>query len=145
MIFLIDKQLLAYLRLVHGTFNTIVFALIVYQGLLGYRIRKARLTRIPPGVINRRHRKNGPVLVVLGIAGFFAGVVLVYLDQGHLLKYPVHFINGALISMALFCMFRISKRIKAADTQWRTVHYRLGIVTLMLYVIQIYLGLDILL
>jgi len=142
---LIDKQVLAYLRLVHGTFNTIVFALIVYQGTLGYRIRKARLAGIPAGGINRRHRKNGPVLVVLGIAGFFAGVVLVYLDQKHLLKYPLHFINGALISSALVGMFLISKRIRAADTQWRTVHYRLGISTIVLYVIQLFLGLDILL
>jgi len=142
---LIDKQMLAYLRLVHGSFNVIVFALIVYQGLLGYRIRKARLAGIPAGGINRRHRKNGHFLVVLGIAGFFAGVVLVSLDFGHLLKYPLHFINGALISSALVCMFLISRRIRAADTQWRTAHFRIGIVTIVLYVIQLFLGLGILL
>jgi hypothetical protein len=142
---MIDKQVLAYLRLVHGTFNTIVFALIVYQGMLGYRIRKARLAGIPAGNITRRHRKNGPVLVVLGIAGFFAGVVLVYLDQGHLLKYPLHFINGGLISISLVGIFLISRRIKAADTQWRTAHYSLGIITIFLYVSQLFLGLGILL
>jgi hypothetical protein len=142
---MIDKQILAYLKLVHGTFNTIVFAFIVYQGFLGYSIRRARLAGITAGGITRRHRKNGPVLVVLGIAGFFAGVVLVFLDYGHLLKYPLHFTNGALISTALVSMFLISKRIRAADTQWRAAHYRLGIATIFLYVIQLFLGLGILL
>jgi hypothetical protein len=140
-----DKQILAYLRLGHGTFNTIVFMLIVYQGILGYRVRKARLAGISAGGVNRRHRKNGPVLVVLGIAGFFAGIVLVYLDQVPLLKYPLHFINGTLISMALVGMFLISKRIRAADSQWRTAHYGLGTTTIVLYVIQLFLGLAILL
>jgi len=142
---MIDKQVLAYLRLVHGSFNAIVFTLIVYQGMLGYRIKKARLAGLPIVNTTRRHRKNGPFLVVLGIAGFLAGVVLVYLDFGHLLKYPLHFINGALISSALVGMFLISRRIRAADTQWRTVHFRLGIVTIVLYVIQLFLGLGILL
>jgi len=138
---MIDKQILAYLRLVHGTFNTFVFVLIVYQGFLGYSIRKARLTGIPAGDITRRHRKNGPFLAVTGIAGFITGAVLVYLDYGHLMKYPLHFINGASISMALSGMFLISKRISAADTKWRTAHYRLGIITIVLYVIQLFLGL----
>ncbi len=140
---MIDKQMLAYLRLVHATFNTIVFALIVYQGFLGHSIRKARLEGIPAGGINRRHRKNGPVLVVLGITGFFAGVVLVFLDDGHPAKYPLHFINGSLIAMALVGMFLISKRIRAADTKWRMAHYRLGIITIVLYFIQLFLGVDI--
>lgn len=140
---MIDKQMLAYMRLVHGTFNTVLFVLIVYQGLLGYWIRKARLTGMQAVAITRRHRRNGPVLVLLVLAGFFAGAVLVYLDHGHLLKYPLHFINGASISMALSGMFLISKRIRAADTKWRMAHYRLGIITIVLYVIQLFLGLDI--
>jgi hypothetical protein len=47
--------------------------------------------------------------------------------------------------MALVSMFLISTRIRAADTQWRAAHYRLGIATIFLYVIQLFLGLGILL
>ena len=142
---MIDKQMLAYLRLAHGAFNSIVCALIVYQGFLGYKIRKARMAGMTAGRSNKRHRENGPFLAVLGIAGFFGGLGLVYLDQGHLMKYPLHFINGVSVSLALIAMFLISKRIRAADEQWRTAHYRLGITTIIFYLIQLSLGLDIVL
>ena len=142
---MIDKEILVYLRLAHGAFNTLVFSFIIYQGLLGYRIRKARLTGIQPGTINKRHRHNGPILVALGITGFFAGMLLAYLDYGHLLKYPLHFINGSTISTALVGMLLISKKIKGAAVPWRRAHLTLGIVTVFLYCLQILLGLSILL
>jgi hypothetical protein len=142
---MIDKEILVYLRLAHGSFNTIVFFFVIYQGSLGYRIRKARLAGGHAGKINKKHRQNGPVLVALGIAGFFAGMLLAYLDYGHILKYPLHFINGAAISAALVGLFLISKKIKAADVHWRKAHFALGIVTVFLYCLQILLGLNILL
>ncbi|MDH4230987.1 MAG: DUF4079 family protein [Nitrospirota bacterium] len=140
---MIDSYFLAYMKLAHGMFNAVIFVLIVYQGLLGYRLRKARLKGIKAVAAIRRHRRNGPVLALLGIAGFFAGAVLVYLDHGHLLKYPLHFINGASVSTALAGMFLISRKIRAADNRWRMAHYRLGIITIVLYVVQLFLGLDI--
>jgi hypothetical protein len=141
---MIDKQILEYLKLGHGTFNTMVCSLLIYQGLLGYRIRKARLAGGFAGRSQKRHRKNGPVLVVLGIAGFFAGMLLVFLEYGHILKYPLHFINGAAIATALIGLLLLSKRIKGAAAPWRRAHFTLGIVTLLLYFSQLLLGLDIL-
>ena len=142
---MIDKEMFAYLRLAHGAYNMLIGSFVIYQGLLGYRIRKARLAGGHAGIINRRHRQNGPVLVVLGTAGFFAGMLLAYLDYGHLLKYPLHFINGAAISTALVGLFLISKKIKVSDVHWRKAHFTLGIVTIFLYCLQILLGLGILL
>ena len=141
---MIDKQILEYLKLGHGTFNAMVCSFFIYQGLLGYRIRKARIAHMSVGSGQKRHRKNGPVLVVLGIAGFFAGMLVVFLDYGHLLKYPLHFINGAAIAIALAGLLLVSRKIRATDTQWRSVHFTLGIVTLLLYFSQLLLGLDIL-
>ena len=142
---MIDKQTIAYLRLVHGAYNTIICSFIIYQGLLGYGIRKARLARMSAGGSQKRHRKNGPVLVALGVAGFFAGMLVVFLDHGHLLKYPLHFINGATIALALTGLLLSSKKIKGADIEWRRAHFILGIVTLLLYFSQLLLGLGILL
>ena len=141
---MIDKQILEYLKLGHGTFNAMVCSFFIYQGLLGYRIRKARIAHMSVGSGQKRHRKNGPVLVLLGIGGFFAGMLVVFLDYGHLLKYPLHFINGATIAVALSGLLLVSRKIRATDTQWRSVHFTLGIVTLLLYFSQLLLGLDIL-
>ena len=142
---MLDKEILAYLRLGHGAFNTIICSFIVYQGMLGYGIRKARLAGGSAGNSNKRHRRNGPVLVLLGIAGFFAGMVLVYLDYGRILRYPLHFMNGAAIAAALIGLFLISTRIKGAAAPWRLAHFTLGIVTILLYFLQLFLGLGILL
>lgn len=142
---MIDKEILVYLRLAHGAFNTLIFSFIVYQGLLGYRIRRARLAGMQPGNINKRHRQNGPVLVLLGIAGFFSGMLLVYLDHGHLLKYPLHFINAAAISITLVGLFILSKKIKGAAALWRKAHFTLGLITVFIYCLQLLLGLGILL
>jgi hypothetical protein len=95
-------------------------------------------------MINRRHRQNGPVLVALGTSGFFSGMLLAYLDYGHLLKYPLHFINGAAISLVLVGLLLTSKRIKVADVYWRKVHFTLGTGTVSLYCLQLLFGLSIL-
>ena len=142
---MIDKQVVEYLKLGHGTFNATIFFFILYQGLLGYRIRKARLARVSAVNDQKKHRRNGPVLVVLGIAGFFAGMFLVYLDYGYILKYPLHFMNGAAIAIALGGLLLISKKIKSAASEWRRSHFVLGIVTLFFYFSQLLLGLSILL
>ena len=39
---MLDKQVIAYLRLVHGTYNLLIFLLFWYQAFLGFTIRKAR-------------------------------------------------------------------------------------------------------
>ncbi len=82
----IDRQLLSYLRLAHGLFNTTVMALIFYHGRLGLAIRRARCAGLPlPFPLIRRHRKGGPILAGLGLTGFLIGLTLVLLDTGNVL------------------------------------------------------------
>ncbi|MBI4684326.1 MAG: DUF4079 family protein [Nitrospirae bacterium] len=142
---MIDKQTIAYLRLVHGAYNTLMMFLFIYQGSLGLRIRRQRKAGGKPQFnIIKRHRKTGPVLAVMGIAGFFAGVTLAYLDYGHLLKYPLHFIIGWDIALLISATFFISGKIKGPDHKWRNLHFSLGILILTLYPVQLFLGTGIL-
>ena len=142
---MIDKQLIAYFRLVHGSYNTLMMVLFIYQGLLGLKIRKQRKAgNQMPFKIIKRHRKTGPILALMGVIGFFAGAALIYLDYGRLLKYPLHFLTGLAISLLIATTFFISKKIKGSDSLWRNLHFRVGILILSLYPIQAFLGVGIL-
>ncbi len=137
-----SKELIANLRLVHGAFNTVVILLFVYQGILGLKIRRSEKK---PFHIIRRHRKTGPVLAVLGITGFIAGMTIAFLEWGHILKYPLHFITGLTIVSLIITIFIISRKIKGPDPYWRNRHFALGILIIFLYLVQAFLGLGILL
>jgi cytochrome bd-type quinol oxidase subunit 2 len=137
-----SKELIEYLKLFHGAFNTAVLLLVVYQGALGLRIRTS--SGLPLNTI-RRHRKTGPVAVVLGTAGFIAGMTIAFLDNGRIFKYPLHFVCGLLIVTLLTTTYFISKKIKGPDKYWRNRHYAIGVLIVLLYSIQFVLGLGILL
>lgn len=137
-----SKELIPYLKLLHGGFNSIVILLFVYQGILGLRIRRAE--KKPVNII-RRHRKNGPVFAVLGISGFIAGLVLVLLDTGRILKYPPHLILGFIIVLLIITTYFVSKKIKGPAPSWRNRHFALGILIICLYFVQAFLGLGVLL
>jgi hypothetical protein len=141
-----DRAFLDYLRLLHGSFNTIVALLFLYHGSLGWRIRKERKRggERNPKII-RRHRKEGPIFAVLGVAGYFAGAGLILIDKGHLFEFPAHMIVGSCIALLIITTFIISKKIKGPDSFWRTPHFVIGLFILLLYFIQIYLGLGLLL
>ena len=143
---MIDKQIIANLRLVHGSYNIVMMFLFLYQGTLGLRIRRNRTkdVALDPTMI-RRHRKTGPVLAVLGPLGFLSGASLVYIDYGHALKYPLHLFTGLAIAASIFMTFLISRKIKGPQAKWRNRHFILGIIILCLYLIQAILGLSILL
>jgi len=134
-----SKELIAYLKLFHGTYNSIIMILIVYQGMLGLKIRK---TEPPPVHIIKMHRKVGPIAVVLGTMGFFAGLIVTFLDFGRGFKFPLHFITGLLIGSALITTYFISRKIKGDEKLWRNRHYVLGILIIMLYVLQVMLGIS---
>ncbi len=137
-----NKEVIAYLKLIHGTYNTIVVLLFVYQAILGLRIRKSGNR---PVHIARKHRKIGPVAAVLGIAGFIAGMTVVFLDEGRIFKYPLHFITGLLIASLIVTTYLISRKIKGPDMYWRNRHYAVGLLIICLYLVQVILGLGVLL
>jgi hypothetical protein len=142
---MIDKEITAYLKLIHGAFNALVMLLLIYQGWAGLNIRKIRRAGRPPDFrMIKRHRKNGPFFTILGCLGFIAGIIIVYLDEGKIFEYPLHFIIGLVITFSLITTYLISKRISGAESPLRTPHFILGIGVLVLYLVQIFLGLGIL-
>lgn len=143
---LIDEQTIAYLKYVHGSFNTLMFLLFIYQGSLGLKIRRQRLRGGPKPVgAERRHRRVGPVLAPLGVLGFLVGVGLIYLDHRHILEYPLHFLVGSAIALSIITTFFVSRKIRGRGSPWRRPHYILGVLILFLYAVQVLLGAGILL
>jgi len=142
-----DKQLIPYLKLVHGSFNTLVMFLFLYQGRLGLKIRGQRKRAKGPAVFEvvRKHRRFGPIFVFMGFIGFFAGLMLVIFDQGRVFEYPLHLMMGLFIVLLLITTFLISKKIRGPDSPWRTPHFIVGIFIISFYIIQIFLGLGVLL
>lgn len=137
-----SKELISYLKLFHGAYNTAVILLFAYQGVLGLRIRKSNQK---PFHLIKKHRKIGPFAAVLGIAGFIAGTTIVYLDEGRIFMYPFHFITGLTIVSLILTTYIISRKIKGTETYWRDRHYLAGVLIISLYFIQAFLGLGILL
>lgn len=135
-----------YLKILHGSFNTVVGLLFLYQGSLGLRIRKERRAGGQRNVtVIKRHRRWGPILAILGVAGYLAGAVLVYIDKGHLVGYSIHLMAGSCIALLIMTTFIISRKIKGSESPWRTPHFVIGLFILSLYLLQIYIGLNILL
>lgn len=143
---LIDRQLLAAFRLVHAALNASVLLLLLYQAKLGLSIRRARKggTALPFPAI-KRHRSMGPILVILGVLGFCVGIGLVLLDTGNILEFPPHLFGGIGIVALLCTSFVLSRKIKGPDSPYRTPHFIIGIVLLVLYVLEALLGLGVLL
>ncbi len=143
---LIDPHVLANLRLVHGAYNSSVIALVLYHAWLGIRIRRQRLAGKPlPFPLIKKHRKLGPIIVVLGVAGFFIGLTLVLVHTGRLMEYPAHLFTGLAIVVLLLATFFISRRIKGQNSPFRTPHFIIGILILCLYLVEALLGLGVLL
>jgi hypothetical protein len=142
----IDKQTVEYLKLLHGSYNTIVMLLFFYHGRLGLLIRKKRMSGAPPPMAAvKRHRKAGPVLAVAGALGFFMGFTVTVLDKGDVLAYPLHFFTGSAIVLLLMTTYALSRKIKGPDSPFRTPHFIIGTAILLLYLTQSFLGLGILL
>jgi hypothetical protein len=137
-----SKEIIAYLKLLHGAYNTLVILFFIYHGSLGLRIRRSDAK---PFHLIRKHRKIGPVAAALGISGFIIGMALGYLDSGRIFQYPLHFITGLTIVFLIITTYFISRKIRDAETYWRNRHYALGILIICLYSVQAFLGLGILL
>ena len=142
---LVDRHLLSSLRLVHGSYNSLVMLLFFYHGWLGITIRRARKSKAHlPFAVIKRHRKTGPVLAIMGGVGFLIGLTLALLDSGNILEFPEHFMVGCAIVLCLLSTFLISRKIKGPDSPYRTPHFVLGITILCLYLIQVFLGIGVL-
>ena len=141
---MLDKSLISELRLVHGSYNSIMMLLFLYQGSLGLRIRRQRKAGNKPDLsIIKRHRHIGPVLAPLGVLGFFAGVALALLDYGGLMKNTLHFFAGLLLASSITTTYFVSTKIRGPESPSRNLHFRLGVFILCLYPIQVFLGLGI--
>lgn len=138
---LISRELIANLKLVHGLFNLSVMLLFFYHARNGLLIRRARKANTPfPLQAVKRHRRMGPVLALLGGAGFSAGLILVTVDTGNILQYPPHLFVGVAIVVLLFFSYRVSRKIVGPDAPQRDLHYRLGLAILTLYLVNVLLG-----
>ncbi len=138
---LIDRALLADLRLAHGAFNFIVMLLFLYQGWLGFRIRRARISSLPlPFPLIKRHRKAGPALAILGAVGFLAGSALVLIDTGNIVEHPAHLFAGVIIVFLLLLTYLVSRKIKGQSVPQRDYHFKVGIAILCMYLVNVLLG-----
>jgi Protein of unknown function (DUF4079) len=138
-------EIIAYLKLLHGTYNFTMMVLFFLQGRLGLRIRKGKLAGSPVFQHVKKHRRNGPVLALLGICGFLSGIIIVGLDSGELLKYFYHFLVGLALVSLIITTFVVSKRIKGAAAYWRNIHLAIGLLVICFYVVQSFVGLNVLL
>jgi Protein of unknown function (DUF4079) len=143
---MIRGEYIDYLKILHGSFNAVVGFLFLYQGSLGLRIRRERRAgKQRNAALIGKHRRGGPVFALMGMAGYFAGAVLVFIDKGHLVEYPFHLMTGSGIALLIMTAFIISRKIKGYESPWRTPHFLIGLFILSLYFLQIYIGLNILL
>jgi len=141
------RLLIPWLAVGHGIFNALVMLLFCYQGWLGHVILRHRLAGVPvPWPVVRRHRRQGPWLVVLGCTGFVAGTVIVFLDKGRMVTpHPLHFSLGLAIVLTLTGVWAASRKITGRGPEGRSYHRLLGILLLCLYPVQAVVGLGILL
>lgn len=136
---------LPYIKYAHGAFSTMVILLFLYQGSLGMSMRSRRQSGAPPEVRSvRRHRRFGPMLVILVISGFAGGIASVFLQWENYFMYPIHFLNGLTVIALAIVTFLVSRKIRGKETTWRTVHYVIGLAILLLFILQAYLGIRIL-
>ncbi len=139
------NEYLDVLKILHGSYNTLVMFLFFYQGFIGWKIRRERIQgKTRDFSLIRKHRKAGPIFAILGILGFFFGLVLVFIDKGHLLQYPLHFVTGFLLVSLIVVVYFISRKIKANQSPLRTPHFVMGLSLIVIYILQVFIGLDVL-
>ena len=82
---------------------------------------------------------------MLGAGGFAAGLTLVILDTGKIFQYPAHLFVGVAILLLLFLTYRLSRKLAGPDDPQRDLHFQLGIAILVLYLVNVALGVGVLL
>jgi hypothetical protein len=130
-------------KVAHGSFNTLLVIVFLYQAWIGLAIRRGRKSGKNQFAAMKRHRKLGPFLVVMGFAGYCAGLILVYIDSGLILEYPLHLMIGSIIVFLLICQYVVSRKIRGPESPWRTPHLAIGVGILCFYIVQIVTGLGV--
>jgi len=129
------------MQFVHAFFNMSVTLLFCHQAWLGLLIRKARQSgKTMPLPTVKRHRKLGPVLIILGLLGFFSGLTIALLDTGKLVSFILHLVVGLIIVLLLATTFNISRRIHGQTASIRNIHFAVGIIILCLYFLEVAIG-----
>ncbi|GAB4483506.1 MAG: hypothetical protein OHK006_04720 [Thermodesulfovibrionales bacterium] len=138
-------DIIPYMKLGHGLFNSLVLLGFLIQAAMGVKIRRARLAGKAAPDTRRHHRTFGRFLAPAGILGYLAGISLVILDAGTVLKYPLHFLVGSLIVAAISVQVVTSSMIHDDAKPWRNRHYLMGRLLLFLYGFQAFIGFGVLL
>jgi len=141
---MVSDRVVSALQLAHVLANSALFFAFAYQGLLGWRIRRRRIAGVLPDFsVVKRHRALGPVLATLLPVGYLAGLITVYLHKGIWVRFPGHLAGGTVLLVVVCSAFLVSRRIRGAQSPWRTPHFALGLLLLCTFLVQIYLGLNI--
>jgi len=131
-------------KVAHGSFNALLALVFLYQARMGLSIRRGRKRGEPQLKAMRRHRRLGPFLVVMGLLGYCLGLILVSIDKGRVLEYPLHLVVGSVIVLFLLGQYAVSRKIKGPESPWRTPHLVNGTGLICLYVLQIVIGVGVL-
>jgi len=141
---MVSDGVVSALQLAHVFVNGALFFALAYQGQLGWRIRRRRVAGVLPDFsVVKRHRALGPILAMLLPIGYLAGLITAYLHKGLWVRYPGHLAVGTVLLAIVFSTVLVSKRIRGAQSPWRTPHFALGLLLLSAFLVQIYLGLNI--
>jgi len=132
------------LQLTHVSLNGALFFALLYQGRMGWRIRSRRVAGVLQDFsVVKKHRALGPILATLLPIGYLLGLVTVYLHKGFWVRYPGHLAVGTMVVAVVCSAFVVSRKIRGAQSPWRTRHFALGLLLLCTYLFQIFLGLNI--
>lgn len=141
---MVSDRVVSILQLAHVLFSGALFFAMAYQGLLGWRIRHRRVAGVLQDFsVVKRHRALGPILATLLPIGYLAGLITVYLHKGLWVRYPVHLAGGTVLLAIACAVVLVSKKIRGAQSPWRTRHFELGLLLLCAFLVQIFLGLNV--
>ncbi len=129
----------------HGLYNLLIIFLFLYQGWLGFKIRRDRMRDNPTAVkILKKHRKLGPIFSILGLIGFLSGLTVAYIAYRQFFTSNLHFIAGSIITILIAINYLFSRKIQGVESLWRVAHFVTGVTLICLYFIQAFLGVVIL-
>jgi len=139
-----SDRIISTLQVAHVFFNSALFFALAFQGLLGWRIRNKRIAGVLQDFsVVKKHRALGPILATLLPIGYLVGLITAYLHKGLWVPYPGHFTVGTALLAVVCSTYLVSKRIRGIQSPWRTPHLELGLLLLCVFLVQIFLGLNI--